>query len=363
MRVAWLCHSSAIGGAELCLHEAALAVRDDVAGCLFVPTRGPLCGRLAVPWRQVHYVAASGGRRTWLERRVSNLRALPALRRTVKDFDVVVSNSLVLTVGALAAAAAGVPHIWYLHEKGLASHGGRPDFGRPATLAVVGALSREVWATSAYIARAHAPWLPRQPEVIHPAPDLPLVDDGLRLPRRAAFEIAVVGSLTRGKRVVDVARAVVSLARRGQDVHLRVVGHPEASCVAELERLRAEAPGRVEVSTYDPNIAAVMRSADVVVCAAVDEAFGRVIVEAQAAGTPVIASNSGGHDEAVEHDVTGLLVPPDDGPALEAALLRLAHDVALRARLVEGARARLGRFSKERLRAQVLAGLARVVER
>ena len=63
------------------------------------------------------------------------------------------------------------------------------------------------------------------------------------------------------------------------------------------------------------------------------EGFPLVYLEASASGLPVVAARSGGAAEAVIEDETGLLVPPDDPPALAQALTRLLNDAALRQRL------------------------------
>jgi len=75
------------------------------------------------------------------------------------------------------------------------------------------------------------------------------------------------------------------------------------------------------------------------------EAFGRVVIEAQAMGRPVIAADLGGPVEMVEHGVTGWRVPPGDAGALAAAIEHvLALPVAERAALGERARAAVLRF-------------------
>jgi colanic acid/amylovoran biosynthesis glycosyltransferase len=73
--------------------------------------------------------------------------------------------------------------------------------------------------------------------------------------------------------------------------------------------------------------------ADVFVLSSVRESFGVVLVEAQAAGLPVVATRVGGIPEAVEEDETALLVPPRDPTALADALTRLLQDSTLRERL------------------------------
>ena len=66
-----------------------------------------------------------------------------------------------------------------------------------------------------------------------------------------------------------------------------------------------------------------------------------VLIEAMAAGVPVVASHLSGIPELVENDVTGLTVPPADAIALADAIERLAADPALRDRLACAGRARV----------------------
>jgi glycosyltransferase involved in cell wall biosynthesis len=93
-----------------------------------------------------------------------------------------------------------------------------------------------------------------------------------------------------------------------------------------------------------------MAAAWVAVVPSRDEAFGLVNLEAMAMGTPVVATATGGIPEVVADGESGLLVPPDDPPALAAAIARLLDDAALRARLGVGARQRfVERFELGRL--------------
>jgi glycosyltransferase involved in cell wall biosynthesis len=86
--------------------------------------------------------------------------------------------------------------------------------------------------------------------------------------------------------------------------------------------------------------------ASVVVCPSRREGYGVVAREAMAYGRPVVASAVGGLVNAVEHGVTGLLVPPRDPGALRVALERLLADPELRGRLGGAARERASeRFS------------------
>ena len=77
------------------------------------------------------------------------------------------------------------------------------------------------------------------------------------------------------------------------------------------------------------------------------EQFGRVVVEAQASGIPVVASASGALPDVVGG--AGLLVPPGDAPALHAALRRLLDEPELWSRLRERGLAGVDRYSWKRV--------------
>ena len=79
------------------------------------------------------------------------------------------------------------------------------------------------------------------------------------------------------------------------------------------------------------------------------ESFGVVLLEAMAAGTPVIASAIEGYRNVARADRDALLVPPGDVDALRDALRRVFDDPALRDRLVAAGRERAEEFSMARL--------------
>ena len=75
------------------------------------------------------------------------------------------------------------------------------------------------------------------------------------------------------------------------------------------------------------------------------ESFGIVLVEAMAAGLPVIASDIPGYREVVRDGIEGILIPPRDPPALAAAVRRLLDRPEEMARLGEAGRRRAERYS------------------
>jgi glycosyltransferase involved in cell wall biosynthesis len=78
----------------------------------------------------------------------------------------------------------------------------------------------------------------------------------------------------------------------------------------------------------------LLRAADLCVLPSRYEPFGTVILEAWAAGTPLVAARSAGPAAHVDDGVNGVLVPIDDAQALAEAMRRVLDDEELRRRLV-----------------------------
>ena len=78
------------------------------------------------------------------------------------------------------------------------------------------------------------------------------------------------------------------------------------------------------------DIPEMLHALDVVVSPSLSEGFSNAILEAMAAGKPVIATRVGGSPEQIIDGVTGLLVPPQDAGAIAQALLTLLRSPGLR---------------------------------
>lgn len=160
--------------------------------------------------------------------------------------------------------------------------------------------------------------------------------------------VAFVGRIQPLKGVDVAIKAIARL----DGVRLLVVGGPSGVMgESELGRLQAMAaalaPGRVTFLPPRPHadIACVYVAADAVIVPSRSESFGLVAVEAQACGTPVVASRVGGLAYSVEDGQSGYLIAGHDPADYARALAAILDDPTNAGRLAAGAAEHASRFS------------------
>jgi glycosyltransferase involved in cell wall biosynthesis len=154
--------------------------------------------------------------------------------------------------------------------------------------------------------------------------------------------IGVIGMFDPVKGHVYLLKAIRQLRDRGvTDLSCLIVG--EGRLEAELrEYVNAAGMERnVLFLGYRRDIPDLLPLMDVVVMPSLRESFGIVALEAMAMKVPVIASRIGGLEEVVEHEKTGLLVPPGDAGALAEAIRGLADNPEMRRNMGEAGRRRV----------------------
>jgi glycosyltransferase involved in cell wall biosynthesis len=153
-----------------------------------------------------------------------------------------------------------------------------------------------------------------------------------------------VGVLERYKAVDVLAEAWRQAAPRVPDATLHVVGRGTLRDVAQalVRDLPAQTRWSEALSTRE--VARALDESTVLVLPSRSEGLGRVVVEAFCRGRGVVGSRVGGIPDIVEHDVSGVLVPPEDANALAEALVRALSDRALAERLGAAGRTEVERW-------------------
>jgi glycosyltransferase involved in cell wall biosynthesis len=167
--------------------------------------------------------------------------------------------------------------------------------------------------------------------------------------------IGTVGRVTPWKGHRSFVEAAGLIAGRVPEANFVVVGDVDTRLNRRYRRqleARAQELGlsqRMRFVGFREDVSVYLAAMDVFVLpSSAPEPFGRVVLEAMASGTPVVATAHGGPVEVLEGGRCGLLVPPNDERALAEAVERLLEDAELGARLAGEAMSRVQDFGVER---------------
>lgn len=360
VRILYICHDGDLYGSQQSLSLIVKHLPPESYQCFVSVARpGPLCQlleKLPNTWVLSHK------RLQWvkhdprpLTKRVGDvlnlillafprtLQLLNTIRR--EKINLVHTNSTVSLEGALAAAVAGIPHVWHIRELFMEPS---PKFhmvlGRHLSRWLIARFSDQVICISEAVRRQFGPLLERDPDqfpVIHNALALP--DNGalirlsdpqaailkslalrvLNLPDSRVFRVGYIGRISAGKRLHELLDALALMRGRGIQAELLVAGNFVDDAYRRLIEDRLESHGlkqAVHMLGYQENLEEVYYAIDTLVVPSLNEPFGRVVIEAMAHGVPCVAANSGGIPEIIEHGETGLLYPPGDVQTLTAML-------------------------------------------
>jgi glycosyltransferase involved in cell wall biosynthesis len=344
---------SDLGGAQTAVSLLLPGLVDRFEVTLAAHGRGPLRGpaeAAGVPYIELEHLRRAI--HPWQDTR--GLVELVRLCRRLRPDIVHVHSSKVGVLGRLAAWLAGVPvRVYTVHGWSFAAYDGVAGrvylwlerLMRPLTTAVV--CVSEATRRQGIAARACDD---ARTVVIHNAVEVGSI--GARVESAGTPRIVSIGRLAFPK---DFVTLLAALARVDADYRVSLLGDgPDASEVAATVKARGLS-NRVELLGAQGTVAQLLARSDVFVLSSRSEGFPVSILEAMAAGLPVVATDVGGVAEAVVDGETGILVPAANPQAFAGALERLLADVELRRRLGAAGRARALRlFDTPRYRAAQL---------
>jgi len=151
------------------------------------------------------------------------------------------------------------------------------------------------------------------------------VPDWFQCPSNALV-VGSVGWLTDIKGHRFLVDAVAELKQERPAFHLVIVGHGDQRDALLAQAERAGIREAVHLIGAREDIEVCLAGMDCFVLPSLNEGMGRALIEAMAAGLPVIASRVGGIPALIQDGINGLLVPPADTQALARALRRVSDD-------------------------------------
>ena len=334
----------------------------DKAKPLFADVR-----QIALPWWNINpdlglarraAVALSHWRRG-----MSRTRSKAEVLQAIRDWKInLVHSGTSLTLGgATAAYQAGIPHLWHIKESVGRTRRVRFPMSDVELVSFMSSRSAFVVAMSEFAGGVFrengCPNLEILPDGVDAQPYANGNSRNLREQLRLApgeTLVGMVASLASTWKEHDVfIRMAARLAAQERQARFIIIGPqprpnrwPYDLNYRYFQNLKALVNecglnDRLQLLDFVPDPPDIMRSLDVLVHTCSEEPFGRIAIEAMAAGTPVVGPRTGGISESVVDGQTGLLANPRDAEAFADATRQLLRDPMLRKKLGEAGQRRV----------------------
>lgn len=335
------------GGAERVAHEVyrrlcgrehdVLVVTQRHAGAPWQDERPPRYALPAVDLRRATGLQVSAT--------LGAARRLDSLVRTFRP-DVLHAHSLQFSTTVLAARLARRQHLPLVVTAHIAGFEHLPEPWR--TIAglhdrlVGGFVLRRAHTVTAVSDAVAAHLADHRP----PVPPIVVIPNGVDLARFAsdagrpddATRLVLIGRLVANKGADVAIQALPIIAHHIPGIHLDVLGDGPLRSHLEARASSMRVRDRVRFHGHVDDVAAHLQQGGVLIRPSLTEGMPLAVLEAMAAGLPVIASSVPGNRTLIEDGTTGILVPPADHEALAHAVIRLAGDEVLRQRLTDAGR-------------------------
>lgn len=286
----------------------------------------------------IRTVAFDAGRIRNVSRTFDVVRAMRRLIRAER-IDIVFSNMGSGHVfGGLAALGTEATAVWYQH--------GLPDTGDALSWFSALIPAARIYSNSQATAAAQArlPGGRGRLQLMSPGIDISRFNPAPRPHRHPV--VAMVARFQRWKGQDVLVRAAAQVIAQCPDVRFVLIGEALFGLEPDYRRYLHDLvdelglTAHVTFAGFQDDVAAALNEVDIFVHShRRPEPFGLAIAEAMLMEKPVIASSSGGPAEFISHGEDGVLIPPDDVPALTRAILDLVQDPAKRCALGRAGRA------------------------
>ena len=368
VRILFITHDSSLYGAQLSL----LGLLERLDRSRFEPwvvahSEGLLVEairRLNIPVSirpLIHWVASGkAAEKSWFYRFKTFANGLRgrswALAHLIEqnDINLVYTNTVTCIEGAIAAKMTNRPHVWHLREQVRGNSQLRavvPVFLLPW---IINLLSWRVLVNSLHLYHAFACYPMREKiTVVYNGVD----PEKFNIDRKEAscalrYElnlpvngkiVAIIGAIIPRKDQLMFVNAASRLISSMPEVAFLVVGEGHSDYV-QLVQNRVEEYGlamKFRFVGWRSDIPRILAGVNLLVIAADEEPFGRTVIEAMAAGVPVVSTKCGGPEEIILDGITGLLVSPGNSTEMADAIERILIDSEFSANLVKAGKNRL----------------------
>lgn len=363
--VLYIAHSANLYGGELCLFNLVSKLdRSRFQPVVVLPKNGPLKQKLEdahVTVEVIPSITAWLTKRQGIQRLLHFLAVVPLILFSVwrlhqiiarYQADLIHTNSLVIIDGALAARLTGLPHVWHARELLVPQTVFNFLFGPSVALSIINYLSDQIIAISAGIRQVFCQQVDcSKVRVVYdgiPIEEFQKTGSGVSIRSqfgfsRDTFLVGEIGMVTGIKGYEELVKAASIVRQTISNVKFIGIGGNLKSDLTYQHKLlelinNLNLQDVFILTGYRHDVAEILSELDLLVLPSHSEGFGLVLVEAMAAGKPVIGTKVGGIPEIIEDGITGFLIPPHSPDKLAQAIIKilenpdLAHNMGSRGR-------------------------------
>jgi len=336
MNILIISSSAWLGGSELAMVETIETLKQNGHRVYIIyPWEGIMIERLAPVvdgsaiifykwWMQVGKVG--------LKYKFSYLKAqflaIPKIRAKIKEWNIdkVITSTLVHSAGAYAAKLSGISHYWYIHELGEEDQDLQYIISSNYSYGVM-RNSKRVIVNSKVVHEKFAPLLGADKtdllyyvcKVKNTPPPRTFTNSPLRL--------LMMSRINPVKRQEDAVQAMAIL--KNDIFSLTLCGYSHESYTPYLEKMISDnhLTEKVHILPFTQQVQEVQNSHDIMIVCSSNEAFGRVTIEAMKQGLIVVAANTGGSTELIQHGLNGYLFEVHNPDSLAKVLTEIGNNI------------------------------------
>lgn len=328
MRFVFLSHdSNHNGGAQRCLVDLFKGLKCKYPCCeiyVIFPSRGELIDTcipyidgykvISMPWWLLNNNKEVPFRKkiSFVFKAIKKTKKISNYLRLIKP-DYGVTNTIVLPYLALACKVMSIKHFWFIHEVPATWDDRRFVFSIETVYKWINRLSSKVIVPSEFAKTFYAKVITMSKiSVVCQAVDIDMLGTSEQKAHER-YTILLVGTFDSNKGQLELLQAIKRIVDSGRDISCFLVGSDAgylSSCEDFISLNKLE--DNVVVAPFTDCIHSYYLLSDVLVVCSGFETFGRVAVEAQKCGLPVILSNVGANPERIEDGVNGLLYKKGD---------------------------------------------------
>lgn len=342
----FIAHDSGLYGAQLSLMQILTGMDKGLFEPIVIaPNYGPFIEHLTKAGIPAHIIpmpkwvpprGKRSARELW-----KFMRSFPDLVNQLRAFikhngiDIVYTNTVVCIHGAVAATMTGRRHIWHIREHVRGNREIAPYLPARLIPCVVSLLSDQIITNSKSL---HSDFVGKftrcRADVIYNGIDLEKFNRGVQDDKPCRRDlgipddyklVGIIGAIHPRKGHKTFLEAARLIKTELDNVAFLIIGGGSPDYVRQIRELGKElgVDDRAYFLGWRSDVISILKELDVLVLASEQEPFGRVIIEAMAAGKPVVATACGGPKEIIIHGETGLIVPIGDGGSMAKAILKI----------------------------------------